>query len=366
LSDYKNFKATTAEQVGLKLQESYDHLLANANKWAEILAFDPYPQTGMTPKELVWSKNKAKLFRYTSDKPPVHRTPVLCLHALINKAYILDLAPGMSVVERLVNDGLDVYLLDWGEFEWEDRNLDMADLVYKYIARAVQKVCKYSHTDELSILGYCMGGTMASMYASLFPQPRVRNMVLLASPLDFANASLTAIWLNPPFGNDADKIVDTVQLAPEKFVDIDVKMLRTVNNYIGTYSRLRKMVEEEVPVQLWKLSNLWVDDNVNFPGGVYRQWIKGLYLENQLIKGEFEMLGNRVDLEKIDSALLALAGAKDPIVVPDQVKAAMDAFASTDKEYHEFPIGHEGLVFGRLAQQEVYPLLSSWLAARSD
>ncbi len=366
MSAYKNFKANSADQVGIKLQESYDHLLASTKKWAEILAFDPYPQTGMTPKEIIWGKNKAKLFRYTSGKPPVHRIPVLCLYALINKAYILDLAPGMSVVEKLVNDGLDVYLLDWGEFEWEDRNLTLTDLVYKYIARAVQKVCKHSNTQEISILGYCMGGTMASMYASLFPQPRIRNMILLASPIDFDKASLTTKWLNTPFGNDVDRIVDTFQLVPKEFVDMGVKMLRPVNNFIGTYSRLWKMVEEGVPVQPWKLLNKWVDDNVNFPGGAYRQWIKDLYLENQLIKGEFEMLGSRVDLKKIDAALLALAGEKDHIVIPGQVKAALEAFTSTDKEYHEFPIGHGGLVFGKLAQQEVYPLLSRWLAARSD
>ena len=85
---------------------------------------------------------------------------------------------------------------------------------------------------------------MASMYASLFPQPTIRNMILLASPIDFNNASLTTKWLNTPFGNDVDKIVDTFQLVPKEFVDIGVKMLRPVNNFIGTYSRLWKMVEE--------------------------------------------------------------------------------------------------------------------------
>lgn len=366
MSGKDTFKVTSADEIGVKLQESYDHLLASTKKWAEILAFDPYPQTGVTPKELVWSKNKTKLYRYTSGKKPVHRVPVLCLYALINKAYILDLTPGMSIVERLVKDGFDVYLLDWGEFEWEDRQLTLTDLVYKYIARAVQKVCKYSSTQELTILGYCMGGTIASMYASLFPQPRIRNMIMLASPLDFEQASLTTKWLNTPFGNDVDKIVDTFQLVPKEFVDVGVKMLRPVNNFIGTYSRLWKMVEEGTPVHSWKVLNKWVDDNVNFPGGAYRQWIKNLYLENQLIKGEFKMLGNLIDLKRIDASLLALAGEKDHIVMPGQVKVALEAFSSTDKEYHEFPIGHGGLVFGKLAQKQVYPLISEWLAVRSD
>ena len=82
MSDKKTFKASSAEEVGVRLQESYDHLLASTKKWAEILAFDPYPQTGMTPKEIVWSKNKTKLYRYSSGKPAAHRIPVLCLYAL--------------------------------------------------------------------------------------------------------------------------------------------------------------------------------------------------------------------------------------------------------------------------------------------
>ncbi|HCF50042.1 MAG TPA: class III poly(R)-hydroxyalkanoic acid synthase subunit PhaC [Syntrophomonas sp.] len=359
------FFTGSAGQVGAKLQESYDRLLENTKKWSEILSFDPYPQTGMTPKEIVWRKNKAKLYRYYSDQEPTHRIPVLFLYALINKAYVLDLTPGMSVVESLVKKGFDVYLLEWGEFEWEDRNLTMADLVYDYIARAVKKVCQYSGSQELSIIGYCMGGTMSAMYASLFPQPVIRNLVLLASPIDFGNAGLVTQWLHTAFGNDVDKIVDTFELVPKEFVDIGLKMLNPVNNFIGTYTRLWKMIDEEVPVHSWKVLNKWVDDNVNFPGGAYRQWIKDLYQDNQLINNEFRLRGKVVDLARIQSSLLVLAGARDHIVLPHQVKIALQAFSSPDHEYHEFNIGHGGLVFGKVAQKQVYPLLSGWLGARS-
>jgi len=366
LSDKQTFAASSPDQVGQKLQETYDHLLTATRKWAEILAYDPYPQTGVTPKEIVWSKNKTKLYRYSSGKAPTHRIPVLFLYALINKAYILDLTPGMSMIERLVDDGFDVYLLEWGEFEWEDRNLTITDLIYKYIARAVQKVCHYSRSEELSIVGYCMGGTLAAIYTSLFPQPTIKNLALLAAPITFEKEGVETKWLNTTFGNDVDKIVDTFQLVPKEFVDVGVKMLRPVNNFIGTYSRLWKMVEEGVPVHSWKVLNKWVDDNINFPGGAYRQWIKELYQQNKLIKGEFKMRGTTVDLKRINANLLSLAGENDHIVHVPQAKAAMEAFSSLDKEYHEFPIGHGGLVFGKVARTRVYPLLSNWLAARSD
>lgn len=366
MSDKKDFIAGSADEVGKKLQENYDHLLAATKKWAEILAYDPWPQTGVTPKEVVWRKNKSKLYRYSGEGLK-HRIPVLFTYALINKAYILDLTPGMSMVERLVKDGFDVYLLEWGDFEWEDRKLTLADFVYKYIARAAQKVAQLSHSEEISIVGYCMGGTMATMYASLFPRPIVRNLVLLAAPLRFdVGAGTETRWLETAFGHDVDKLVDTFELIPKEFVDIGVKMLKPVNNFIGTYSRLWKMVEEGVPVDNWKVLNKWVDDNINFPGGAYRQWINDCYHENKLVKGEFRLRGNAVNLGRITANLLVMAGVNDHLVRPPQAQAAMDALSSLDKEYHEFPIGHGGLVFGKVAREQVYPLLSEWLGARSD
>lgn len=354
------------DEVGFQLRESYDRLLESTKKTAEILTLDPWPQTGCTPKEVIWRKNKSKLYHYYSGKEPIHRIPVLFTYALINKAYILDLSPGMSMVEHLVNDGFDVYLLEWGEFEWEDRNLTYDDFVYEYIARAVEKVCQKTNSTEISIIGYCMGGTMTAMYASLFTKPKLRNFVLMASPIDFEDSGLTTKWLNTAFGDDVDKVVDTFELIPKEFVDTGLKMLRPVNNFIGTYSRLWKMVDEGKDIYSWKVLNKWVDDNMNFPGGAYRQWINQLYKQNRLVKGEFSLRGNRIDLSRIDANLLALAGINDHIVQPRQVNVALDVFSSKDKTYYEYPIGHGGLVFGKVAKEQVYPQLSAWLATRSD
>ncbi len=353
----------SADEVGEKLQESYDRILDSTRKWAEIINFDPDPQTGMTPKDVVWHKNKSKLYRYCSNNIK-HRTPILILYALINKAYILDLSPGMSLVEHLVDEGFDVYMLEWGNFHWEDRNLTYADLVFDYIAHAVRKVCQFSRCDELSIIGYCMGGTMAAMYASLFELPRVRNMVFLASPFDFEDAGLSHIWINSE-GFDADKIADVFELVPSRFVDLGVKMLNPINNFWGTYTRLWKVIDEDLSIQSWKVLNKWVNDNINFPGGAYRQWIRDMYQENLLVKGELYLRGRQVELGNIDAALLVMAGEKDHIVLPGQAQAAMEYMGSEDKSYYEFPIGHGGMVFGGMARDKVFPVISSWLGKRS-
>lgn len=345
--------------------ESYFNLLDSTYKCLAAINLEPPPSTGLSPKELVWRKNKSKLYRYISPHQEyTYKTPLLMIYALINKAYILDLAPGMSVVEHLMQKGFDVYLLDWGEFAWEDRNLSFDDLVHHYIARAAEKVCQLSGTDQLSMLGYCMGGTMNAMYAGLSKHPEIKNMVYLATPIDFAESATAGKWLNSA-GFDLDAVCNSLELIPSRFIDIGVKMLRPVDNFWGTYTRLWKSIAEEKPYYNWKLLDKWVNDNIHFPGKAFYQWVKDLYQENKLVKGEFELRQKPVRLSNIESSLLVLAGEKDHLVLPEQTTAVLDGSSSADKTYAPFPVGHGGLVFGGMAQREVYPYLANWLAERS-
>jgi polyhydroxyalkanoate synthase len=71
------------DEVGALLQENYDRMLDSSRKWAELLTFDPDPQTGMTPKDVVWRKNKARLYRYVNNQGIKHKTPLLMIYALL-------------------------------------------------------------------------------------------------------------------------------------------------------------------------------------------------------------------------------------------------------------------------------------------
>src|ERR1019366_9778790 len=131
--------------------------------------------TGLTPREVIWTKNKARLYRYDPTHPKRYTVPLLLIYALINRPYVLDLRPGNSIIEYLVAQGFDVYLLDWGIPGDEDKNLAFDDYILDYMPRAIKKVLLTAHAEELSLLGYCMGGTMAAMYAALFPAKTLKN-----------------------------------------------------------------------------------------------------------------------------------------------------------------------------------------------
>src|SRR5918998_1159035 len=160
---------------------------------AHLLLKEIEVETDVTPREVVWTKNKAKLFRYLRpDELPgkgVGRrrsVPVLLTYGFVLKPYVLDLVPGNSVVEYLVGEGYDVYMLDFGISDAGDAGLSLEDLVLDYVHGAVQKVLQTSGADEISLLGHSQGGTLCAMYASLFPGGPLKNLVLLSAPTEFA------------------------------------------------------------------------------------------------------------------------------------------------------------------------------------
>ena len=142
-----------------------------------------------TPKQLVWTLNKAKLYRYVPVLPPEkrHPIPLLLIFALMNRPYILDLRPGHSFVEFMVSQGYDVYLLDWGVPGFEDRHLKFDDYTLEYMPRAIRKVKALSGVQEFSMLGWCIGAILTTIYAALRPDDGLRNLLLLTAPLDFSN-----------------------------------------------------------------------------------------------------------------------------------------------------------------------------------
>ena len=127
---------------------------------------------GATPKDLVWELNKTRLYRYRLPQPRRHATPLLLVYALINKPFIFDLLPGRSFVEYLLGQGFEVYLLDWGTPGSEDSGTTFTDYVTEYLRRAVRRVLRVSGASAISLLGYCVGGTLRPHMPRSIPKHR--------------------------------------------------------------------------------------------------------------------------------------------------------------------------------------------------
>ena len=331
---------------------------------SDVLTTEPEPKVGQTPKEVIWTKNKAKLYRYQTTLKKTNKVPILMIYALINKPYILDLTPGSSLIEYLTNEGHDVYLLDWGTPGFEDRHMKLDDYILDYMPRAVKKVLRTSDAKEISLLGYCMGGTMTSIFAALHPELPIRNIIFMTSPFDFSDAGLYSNWLDKRYFN-LDKLVDTVGLVPFEMIDFGNKLLSPISNTYGPYIGLMDRVDNEAFVENWKLMQKWLNDGIPFPGEAYRQWIGEFYQDNKLINDELMIRGRKVQLSVIQANVLNIAAKRDNIAAPKQVEPLNAAISSKNKTFHLMDTGHVSVAVGRKAVQETYPLVANWLTENS-
>lgn len=321
-----------------------------------------------TPKELVWALNKAKLYRYIPIVPEEQRHPVplLMVFALMNRPYILDLRPGHSFVEFMVKNGYDLYLLDWGAPGPEDKNLKFDDYTLDYMPRAIRKLKAIAGVEEFSMLGWCIGAILSTIYASLRPDDGLRNLILLTAPLDFSNKeSITfARWTDERYF-DVDKVLAAFGNMPGEMIDYGARALKPVENYVVNYLKLWDNIDNPHVIEAWQAMNTWVTDNIPLAGGVFRQLIVDLYRNDRLMRGELIIRGERVDLSRLRANLLTVIAEGDHITPPCQSKAILSKVSSTDKEIFSVPGGHIGIMAGSGANKRTWPHINDWLAPRS-
>jgi len=322
-----------------------------------------------TPKELVWTLNKAKLYRYMPVVPKEKRHPIpfLLVFALMNRPYILDLRPGHSFAEFMVQQGYDLYLLDWGAPGPEDKNLKFDDYTLDYMPRAIRKLKAISGSQEFSLLGWCIGAILTTIYAALRGDEGLRNLILLTAPLDFSNKQgLTfARWTDERYF-DVDKVLSAFGNMPGEMIDYGAKALKPVENYVGNYLKLWDNLDDPRVVEAWHAMNTWVTDNVPLAGGAFRQLILDLYRNDKLMRGELVIRNERVDLRNIRANLLTVIAEGDHITPACQSEPIMAKVNSKDKELLRVSGGHIGIMAGSGAAKLTWPHINQWLAARSN
>jgi polyhydroxyalkanoate synthase subunit PhaC len=359
--------ASPTTQASPFAQALQDEALKNAQRWsnwAEAFVVNPAdPPMGMTPKEVVWKRGKICLYRYPAQTVPVKPVPYFIVPWLgISRPYVLDMMPGHSMVEFLVQHGYEVYMLDWGIIAEEDKDLGFEELVYKIVPRAIDRILETSQAQEITLNGLCLGGVITSSYLGLNPDAPVKNVVAIVTPIDFDQGGLFKTWL----GNDyfpVDLMVQRFGGVPPSLMGMGFKMLRPTND-VAALSGLWFNMDRQDYITIYKAMNKWANDYVGMPGRFFSQLTQELYFKNQLLKGEFTIRGRRVDLRHIHQPLLVVAASQDNIVPPLAAKGLMDAVSSQDKEYVELRGGHISVFSGRQAHKVMWPKLDAWLTQR--
>jgi polyhydroxyalkanoate synthase len=167
----------------------------------------------------------------------------------------------------------------------------------EYMPRAIRKLKAIAGCEEFSMLGWCIGAILTTIYAALRPDDGLRNLMLLTAPLDFSNKQgLTfARWTDEKFF-DVEKVLAAFGNMPGEMIDYGAKALKPVENYVGNFMKLWDNLDDPQVVESWHAMNTWVTDNIPLAGGAFRQLIVDLYRNDRLMKGELLIRGQRVNL----------------------------------------------------------------------
>jgi polyhydroxyalkanoate synthase len=353
--------ATRQAEAIRTLSAEWGKALARSAKALELALAAPEPRIGLTPKETVYRRNKARLYRYRSAR--TQPVPVLFVPNLgISRPTIFDLQPGASFVEYMCGQGHDFYLLDWGVYGEEDNGLTVDDCVTGLLPRVARRVLESSGREALAVVGYCMGAPLSAAFVALHEEVPVRAFVNMAGPVDFARAGLFAKWLDRRF-YDVDRVVDTLGAVPADWVRLGFKLLRPTMD-VSTALNLWWNLDNPRYVEGYQALSRWAGEYVPLPGEFFRQWVRDFYQDNRLVRGDLRLGGRTVDLGRIRCPVFVVAGAEDYIAPPACVRALLDHVGTDDRTYLELPGGHISLIAGRSASVHCWPRVAEWLAAR--
>ena len=323
---------------------------------------------GQTPRQAIWTLNKATLYRYTPVVPAERRHPVplLLVFAIMNRSSILDLRPGSSFVEYMLNKGYDVYLLDWGVPGPEDSHIGIGDYALEYIPRAVRKLKTVSGSETFNMLGWCLGAMLSTIYASLRPSEGLRSLILLTAPLDFTEREkIPLAQMSDARNFDVDRILQVHGNMPAGLIDYGAKMLKPIENFFGGYTRLIDNLDNTRIVDSWHAMNTWVSDAIPLAGTAFREFIVDFYRGNRLMQGTLTVRGEKVNLSELRANLLNVIGEDDHITPPCQSEKLLDKVGSVDKQVLRVAGGHIGIMAGSGALKGTWPKIDAWLSPRS-
>lgn len=319
---------------------------------------------GATPHEVVYEEDSLKLLRYRRESPPAYGEPVLFCYALVNRPYILDLQPDRSVVRQFLDRGFEVYLIDWGAPTAADRSLTLRDYVCDILKDMVEYVLAHAPTRDLNLFGYCMGGTMSTMFAAIHPE-LVHTLTLMAAPLDFAgDEGLLQAWTDPKYF-DVDALVDAFGNCPAPFLQTMFQMMKPVQNYCLKYTGLMERLDDERFLENYFAMERWTNDNIPVAGETFREFVKKLYQRNELARGELKLGDTPVRLDRITCPVQLLVATGDHLVPPAQTQGIAGRLGTRAVETRLLDAGHVGLAVSSKAHKTFWPEATQWVAGRS-
>ncbi|SNT75839.1 polyhydroxyalkanoate synthase [Paracoccus seriniphilus] len=320
-----NFLATNPELQKRTLEEGGRNFLRGFQNWLEDLkrqqsgeppagaeAFRPGHELAVTPGKVVYRNHLIELIQYTPTTKTVRPEPVLIVPAWIMKYYILDLSPENSMVKFLVGQGYTVFMISWRNPGVEDRDLGMDDYRRMGVMDAISAVQGIVPDQKIHGVGYCLGGTLLSIAAATMARDGddfLASLSFFASQIDFTEPGELQLFINESqlaFLEDMmweQGYLDTTQMsgAFQMIGSADLIWSRILHNYLMG----------EAPVMFDLLA--WNADGTRMPYRMHSEYLRSLYMNNDLTEGRFTVNGRPISVTDIRVPVFSVGTVKDHV-----------------------------------------------------
>jgi polyhydroxyalkanoate synthase subunit PhaC len=266
-----------------------------------------------SPGQVVWRDELFELIQYDAATDQQRAIPLLIFPPWINKFYILDLQPANSMIRWLSEQGFTVFVCSWVNPDADKAAFGFDDYLEKGIYRATSKVMEQCGTDRLNTVGYCIGGTlmgaaMAHMAAS--GDERVNACTFFAAQHDFEEAGDLLLFTDEHWLAEIEGMMDQAGgVLPGSAMADTFNALRA-NDLIWSFFVSNYLMGKDPPS--FDLL-FWNADQTRMPKALHMAYLRQMYGQNALAKGEFEIGGVRVDLTKVQTPIYAQASREDHI-----------------------------------------------------
>ncbi len=308
----------TLEQGGVNLPRGFQNFLedlgraASRGKPVGAEAFKPGENLAATPGKVIFRNRLIELIQYAPATEVVRPEPILIVPAWIMKYYILDLSPRNSLVKYLTNQGFTVFMISWKNPGAEDRELGMEDYRKLGVMAALDTITALLPNRGIHATGYCLGGTLLAIAASAMARDkdeRLRTLTLLAAQTDFTEAGELSLFINESQLHFLEDLMweqgylDTKQMAGA------FQLLRS-NDLVWSYALKAYLLGEREP-----MSDLmaWNADATRMPFTMHSEYLRRLFLDNDLAEGRLHADGRAVALHDIRVPIFSVGAQRDHV-----------------------------------------------------
>lgn len=300
------------------------------------------------PDERGRVRNKCGAAKLLHLGDPEHRSgdPVVLIPSLVNSHHILDLTKHMSLARYLARQGHDPWLVDWGYPQPDDANMGIAGHIENRLLPMLRSIGR-----PASLIGYCLGGTMALAAAQIVP---VRACAVIAAPWHFSCYPESALKTIRALWHDAKPLCERLGYVPMEILQTGFWALdpqRTIQKY-AAFAEMTDGSDEQLA---FLAIEDWANGGAPLTFGAAQDLFEQLYSENVTGTGRWIVAGKPIVPERLTCPAFSIYSTSDKIVPAATSPVLTDSCGST--------LGHVGMIVSARAREQIWSVLAQWLSA---